>query len=513
MNKESKNTDHVYGYVLEVLTTGLYPNNLDVIREYIQNGYDAIKSLRELGVHGSEEVYINIEDNQIIIHDSGIGMDKETVEKYRYFGYSEKITSKNTGFRGIGKLAGLSVANELEVITSKYNIPYQYRVKFSAAQMLNQIIEGKKIGENYPLNDLINKYTTIEEYPDTLDSHYTKVILHDIKENANELLDFETLKNHLGQVMPVEFNKKSFKLGETISKKILENVKNHWLIDIYLNGEKIYKPYGDLDELSGLFFYPIYKDENTKEELLAYAWVLKNGKNSKAITNDSVKNIRAIYKGFMIGNKELLSNVLFSQGRQFTAAWFAGEIYIVDEELIPTSARDNFESNEARRNLFLQLREQLGRKLDKTANDTSKINSLIKEKEKTKDEIAKIDKLIKDKIPKEIIEQKEKEIELKKRALEKRIKETKNVIPKSLVQETNKMIQEIDKVKDQIEKIKNKEENIVEINFSPSEKQIYEIFTKSIKNFFIKNDLENEEELISHVYQKLLKVFGTKSVK
>ena len=33
----TENEEYVYGYLMEVLTGGLYPNKFDVIREYVQN--------------------------------------------------------------------------------------------------------------------------------------------------------------------------------------------------------------------------------------------------------------------------------------------------------------------------------------------------------------------------------------------------------------------------------------------------------------------------------------------
>jgi hypothetical protein len=508
---ESTSNDHVFGYVLEVLTTGLYPNNLDIIREYVQNGYDAIQTLRELGVRGSEEIHINVEDNNITIHDTGIGMDRDTVEKYRYFGYSEKITSKNTGFRGIGKLAGLSVAMDLEVITSKFNIPNQYKIIFLASKMLKKVIEGKKVGINYPLNELINEHTFIEEFPENAESHYTKVILHNIKDDAKDLLDIDTLREHIGQVMPVEFNKEKFSLASVIQKKLNENVKGYRPVEVFLNNEKVYKPYSDRDGLSGLVFFEVYANNNSKYELIAYAWAMKNGNNSKAISNESIRNIRAIYKGFMIGSKDLLTSVLFSPGRQFLASWFAGEIYIIDEELIPTSARDNFESNSARHTLFENLREQIGRKLDKTANQTSQVNSIKKELEKSIKLIEKIDTLVEEQVPKEIISQKKKEIEERAKTLQKKLQQNKTSISNELQKDANKILKGLDEKKEKVEEIKNNNKVNTEINFNAKEKQLYEIMIKSIKTYFKKYELENEEELISHAYQKLVKVFGTKS--
>ncbi|WP_062239018.1 ATP-binding protein [Fictibacillus sp. FJAT-27399] len=509
---KTSNTDHVFGYVLEVLTTGLYPNNLDIIREYIQNGYDAIKNLRELGVRGTEEIRIKIENNSIIIHDTGIGMDRNTVEKYRYFGYSEKITTKNTGFRGIGKLAGLSVANDLEVITTKYGVPYQYKIMFSASRMLKKVIEGKKVGENYPLNELIKEHTIIEEYPEQSNSHYTQVILHDIKEDANDLLNIERVQNYIAEVMPIEFQKEQFTLGSIISEKLVDNLTDYKTIEIFLNNKKIFKPYSNSDGLSGLRFFEVFDEESSNQKLLAYGWVTKNGNNSKAIQNDLVKNVRLFYKGFRIGSNDLITNALFSSGRQFLSSWFAGEIYVFDEELIPTSARDNFESNSARKKLYQNLREKIGKNLDKIANQTSQNNSVHKEIDKSNKLLESINNL-KELIPMEVVSLKKKEIEERVSTLEKKINNNKNNLTGETEKKAKEVLVNLKKQKKAIKDLEQNKEEYVEINFSQKEKQVYDIMIKSIKTFFKKNKLENEEELLSYAYSKLEKVFGIKKLK
>lgn len=512
---EKQQEDHVFGYVLEVLTTGLYPNSLDIIREYVQNGYDAIQALRDIGVRGPEEIRIWTEDNSVIIYDTGIGMDKNIVEKYRYFGYSEKITTKNTGFRGIGKLAGLSVAKDLEVVTSRYGVPYQYTVRFLASKMLDKVLKGKQLGINYPLNDLIKEHTIIEEAPEDSNVHYTKVILHNVKDDAKELLDEETIMNHVSQVMPVNFDENVFGVAPVIVEKLKFNLPSYFTIDIYVNNCKVFKSYKDSDDLSGLSFYPVIrKDDNGEEELLAYAWVMKNGQRSGAINNPLIKNIRVNYKGFMIGRHDLITEVLFTPGRQFIASWFAGEVYVLDERLIPTSARDNFENNVARRELYSCLREQIGKNLDKIANKTSQNNSVKKEVETAKKLVEQVERTVQSKeIPKEVLKMKENEIDWQIKKLEKKVSANKSTISTEHAKKAKQLLEDLQTHKTKIIEIKQENNNNLELNFTNGEKQVYEIMLKSIKTFFVKNGIDNEEELIAHAYKKLAKVFGTKATR
>jgi HSP90 family molecular chaperone len=64
--------------ILDVLTTGMYPDALDAIREYIQNSFDAIRAAEysQILKPNFGEVIINIDAEQrvVTIRDNGIGI-------------------------------------------------------------------------------------------------------------------------------------------------------------------------------------------------------------------------------------------------------------------------------------------------------------------------------------------------------------------------------------------------------------------------------------------------------
>lgn len=53
--------------IIAILTRGMYPDPKDALREYIQNGVDAKAN--------------HIDENNIIVHDNGYGMDSHTLER------------------------------------------------------------------------------------------------------------------------------------------------------------------------------------------------------------------------------------------------------------------------------------------------------------------------------------------------------------------------------------------------------------------------------------------------
>ena len=108
--------------ILELLGPSLYTNIYYVLAELIANAYDAKAS----------NVYITEKDGSIIVEDDGTGMSYESgdIEKYLNVAVETRVTDKDVyvsgsktrkrmGRKGIGKLAALSVSEDVLVITRK----------------------------------------------------------------------------------------------------------------------------------------------------------------------------------------------------------------------------------------------------------------------------------------------------------------------------------------------------------------------------------------------------------
>lgn len=115
--------------VLEILSNDIYDSPYALLRENIQNAYDAI--LMRIAEEGAEKfqpkIEVTIASTLITISDNGIGMD-ETVfqENFWKAGSSGKNneTAKKAGVVGtfgIGAMANFGVANTIEVTSRKLN--------------------------------------------------------------------------------------------------------------------------------------------------------------------------------------------------------------------------------------------------------------------------------------------------------------------------------------------------------------------------------------------------------
>ena len=100
-------------YTLESLTNGLYASPLDMYREYIQNAVDSFDEAIASGIEFPDKLFIDItvdpEKRSVVIRDNGIGVSSESLEETLLdIGNSQKSRTTSRGFRGIGRLAGLS---------------------------------------------------------------------------------------------------------------------------------------------------------------------------------------------------------------------------------------------------------------------------------------------------------------------------------------------------------------------------------------------------------------------
>ena len=168
-----------YGSVLEALSSGLYPDKRHVIREFVQNAFDAVNDWKKIsGEQSLNPVEIRIQKPSIFIADRGIGMDENQAQIFRYLGYSTKDRNEDVGFRGIGKDSGIAVAEKIIVTTSRYQIPQRYTIVIDAQKMLEETASG----ENPPLEELLERNTTLKEdeavgWPGAREAHRDTVCL------------------------------------------------------------------------------------------------------------------------------------------------------------------------------------------------------------------------------------------------------------------------------------------------------------------------------------------------
>lgn len=486
----------VYGHVFESLTAGLYPNKQEILREYVQNGYDAIVAARSMEMNDANLIRIQVDGNNLFIHDEGIGMDSQGIEEYRYFGYSRKKMDENVGFRGIGKLAGLAVADTMVVVTKKKGEDFCYTYKCEAHKMLKAVRKAKKVGQNLPLEVLIQQYSTIDKKLEEREKHYTSVQLYGIKDDEGYLTNEGAIIRYLSLVAPVPFNPNQFKYTRKIEEKIRSYIPGYQPIHIQVNGKQVFKPYNDDLPLCDLQFTKV----NGKNDIKAICWYLAH-KQAKQISNEFPRGLSYRCKGFAVGDETLARTTIFTAGRSAIAYWFVGEIYILDQGIIPSSSRTDFEDTPQRKRFYELAREQIGRTLNNLATQRSSESSYKKEMVKLEKKYKEVEKKFRNQsVLKEMKNQIVTEIKETQENLLKKAAKTKN---QELKRQANEKVQAVNNLVKAIKKGEGIKDIKEELNLSGDAQLVYNAIITEITKWFKKNAPEELELFIATIHRAL----------
>lgn len=334
-----------YGSVLEALSRGLYPDKRHIIREFMQNSYDSLCDLRR--AHPKipiTPIEIKIEPPSILIGDRGLGMTEAQVRQYRYLGFSQKERAKHAGFRGIGKYSGSAVAEKLIVDTSPLGVPKRYQVVIHADRMMAQLQTGK----NPALEDLLRENSEFFESPAAVAEHYTFVELQRVSKDSDVLMKATSMRDYLARTAPVRLDP-SFQFASQIHKKLGENIPDFLAAEVMVNAERVHKPF--FENCTDPEFETVLFDDK-QPNVLAYCWYCQNtGKGQFEPKEDAGLVFRV--RNIAVGDGQLTRRMLWRTTPE-RAAYFFGEIHVLDQEVVPSSDRTDFEDNDARHRLALR---------------------------------------------------------------------------------------------------------------------------------------------------------------
>jgi len=369
------------GELLAILSNGLYTNPLDCLREYVQNAVDA----------RATNVIIKITGNSVMLFDDGNGMNLDDLLQARQFGLSPKSLAQHVGFRGIGIYSGFDICRRLRLTSKKVGEPHVHVLVFDFEAMQAKLDEGREEGRvKISLIDLLSEHTYIKREPSTFpaERHFTQVELQDISDvHIKQLSDRPEVRRYLLLNLPIDFSD-DFEHKKIINEKLSLHVTGYNPIKVTLQSDglpdELVSKYGEFKapqkkasapqdkEDQGLQFPDFGFIETSTGHRVAYYWSCLNK------TRDRINNIQAIkvlspderldyegfvykIKGFTIGDRNKLRPMFARKGQLYP--WFTGEIYVLDDKVIPNAERNDFETNEAKRtleqNVLIKLDEGL----------------------------------------------------------------------------------------------------------------------------------------------------------
>ena len=208
-------------HLLETITRGMYSEPLHSVREYVQNGYDSIRAARRQGIiassDGSIRITIDRTARTLRIRDDGTGLSPEAAAVHLLdIGSSEKARTNtesrhNAGFRGIGRMAGISYCKTLRFTTSDGH-GRVCTVEFDAAA-INQLTRPGQ--EPATIVHAIEANSRIDDGPAETEDRYLEVTLEGV-DSDGPFVDEMLLAEYLGSVAPVRFDGTVWSFGEKI---------------------------------------------------------------------------------------------------------------------------------------------------------------------------------------------------------------------------------------------------------------------------------------------------------
>lgn len=176
----------------------MYNEPESCFREYIQNAVDSLDTALAENLMQAEDFRIEIivdgSRREISIRDNGTGIKKDLVRKTLLdIGNSTKLHTANRGFRGIGRLGGLSYCKKLSFCTTAFGENEKTLITFDCEKLKTLLIPGQSTEHN--LQSVIEAVTDIKVMQEQSSAHYFIVKMEDV-DDIPSLLDLETVKDY-----------------------------------------------------------------------------------------------------------------------------------------------------------------------------------------------------------------------------------------------------------------------------------------------------------------------------
>lgn len=205
-------TVRVGKYTLESLTTGMYSDPKIVYREYIQNSVDSLENAVISGLIEKQsmriDIIVNAEESYICIKDNGTGIAASEAQKtLMNVGSSKKRNSNNRGFRGIGRLGGMSYCDTLVFTTSAETESVKTIITFDCKKLRRLLIPGEY--EDMSLSAVLEEITSVDVLPEKAEKHYLCVEMKGVN-GFSDLLNIDAAKSYISQVAPLPYQSRHF---------------------------------------------------------------------------------------------------------------------------------------------------------------------------------------------------------------------------------------------------------------------------------------------------------------
>lgn len=331
--------------LIEILMYSMYDDAKVVLREYVQNAYDAINEAVEHGIlestkYGHVNIILDSKHRSVRINDNGTGIVKKLAAKKLLDIADSFKDGKNTaGHYGIGRLTGLQFCERLIFKTSAKGENEYTQVVFDS-NLAREILNDSNDHRN--AEEVVNSISSVSSGKESTDAHYFEIEMENIRADYSQLLDEESVRDYLEEVSPIDYST-TFKNLLIKTSEIPPHLKvqrdNLKSIQLSINNlVDIRKRYGVKIEGTGdpiktLHYFDVIDDEYG---FLAWGWFAITAFTKAIPVKDRNRGIRLRKKNIQVGTANLLDKY-FEESRGNN--YFYGEVFAVHDNLRPSSDR------------------------------------------------------------------------------------------------------------------------------------------------------------------------------
>ena len=335
--------------ILGLVTSGIYDDPLAIYREYIQNSVDELSRLD--GVEGKVEITIDQRQKRVSICDYGPGLTyQECLEDLVPISQSRKCLGRDRGFRGIGRLSGLSFSESVTFLTRASARDPVTRVVWSRTGLTDRTntIQATEQGfQNWVSVETLDDFDCPE--------HFFRVEIDGVSRHAaGVLLNREAVRGYISEVCPVPLAQ-DFPFSKNV-QEIFPPQQSPYSLRVTLDGEEqpVLRQYGSAIVLAGNKEDHFHEFEEVRVPSIdgsgdaAVGWIAHSSYMGAIPKGNRIRGIRVRLGNIQVGDERVFDH-LFDEER--FNRWCVGEVHVLDSRIIPNGRRDYFERDPHLRNL------------------------------------------------------------------------------------------------------------------------------------------------------------------
>ncbi len=293
---------------------------------------------------------------EVSIRDFGNGWSAtDAVTHLVPIGKSNKVRGVDSGFRGVGRLAGLTFANCVTFLTRNSPDSTVTRVSWNGLEL------RQRARSNDSPEQAIKQSTSVDSLSsDNYPGHFFEVRLTDVARHAAAaLLNREAVGQYIAEIGPVPFGP-SFPFRERVAAQLSQHPATNRALDVFIHGgDRILRPYKEGIVFSNGFCDPFVDLESfsvpsaDNHDIAATGWIAHSSYVRAIPKSLGIRGIRAREGNIQIGGEAVFDH-LFPEAR--FNRWCVGEVHVVDSRIVPDATRNYFEPGPHLRNLENHLR-------------------------------------------------------------------------------------------------------------------------------------------------------------